>query len=378
MQCQRRAPAFTLVELLVVIGIITILISILLPVVSRVRYAAYTADTQNEISQLSNACTAYYSTYHAYPGPLSNDYIDGQNASTPGTVTTPTLHLLEQYVSSTTTPISLGNHPISGSENLVLGLMGGLRLDPTNSDPSTNPATAYRLEIAPTEVGLGPLSLNPSFPGRTPSFFSTGSNYLMWCENNGLQNIRTTQYQNGTTLTPFVDAAGTPANDSPIPVFVDRFPAPGPLPILYLRARTGAKGIVWDNSTVTADPNGNIPYYQYDLRDITPYTYSHIGLPTLDTAGNPNSHNLIGISIFPPNPNATVVSATKAPHPLQEYNAGAYFMNTSITPTNTSTDPYTNFTGRPRAVDQFILISAGRDGVYGTADDITSFGDVSQ
>jgi hypothetical protein len=35
-------------------------------------------------------------------------------------------------------------------------------------------------------------------------------------------------------------------------------------------------------------------------------------------------------------------------------------------------------TGTPRAKDGYILISAGADGMYGTLDDITSFGDVQQ
>jgi hypothetical protein len=63
-------------------------------------------------------------------------------------------------------------------------------------------------------------------------------------------------------------------------------------------------------------------------------------------------------------------------HP--HFNAGPYFANGSIPPTNTTNDATVNYSGRPRAVDQFILISAGPDGIYGTADDITSFGDVSQ
>jgi type II secretory pathway pseudopilin PulG len=376
--------AFTLVELLVVIGIIIILVGILLPVISKIRMAAYTADTQNEISQISNACSSYYSTYHAYPGPFSNDDIGGGLARTNGyqgsgsNASAGPATLTYYYFGGNY--IAIPNMPwaVTGAENLVLGLMGGLRVD------TIAPAVApNNLAFAPAEVGLGPLSLNPANPSRTPSFFSTGSNYLMWCQLNSAsatQGVQTTgAYQSlvagSFTGTAFTDPAGTAAFDCPIPVFVDRYPSPGPLPILYLRARTGAKGVVWDNITGTGsyDGNGNEPAdYQYDLRDIYPYTWSHIGLPGATSGNMTITHNLIGIGTSFSGPVAKTTALNSA-GPNGVANGGLYFTNQSIPPTGTDPD----FTGRPRAVDQFILISAGPDGIYGTSDDITSFGSVS-
>ena len=197
----------------------------------------------------------------------------------------------------------------------------------------------------------------------------------MWCQtNSGGQNVQTTgAYQKLSALlrrtftgTPFTDPAGTAAFDCPIPVFVDRFPSPGPLPILYLRARTGAKGVVWDNITGTGtyDGNGNEPAdYQYDLRDIYPYTCSHIGLPANNSSNNAVTHNLIGIGTSFSGPVAKTTAAKLCTVQTVLPNGGLYFTNQSIPPT-TGSDP--NFTGRPRAVDQFILISAGPDGIYGT------------
>lgn len=394
--------AFTMTELLVVIGIIIILVGILLPVVSKIRYATYTADTENEINQIANACNQYYSTFNAYPGPLSNDYIEGVNASGgEGSPKALTSHPLYSYSVSNGTPTygqfgSL-NYPITGTENLVLGLMGGLRLDisPTNAilDSSVNPGLTYALAFARTEVGLGPLNLNPSFPGRTASFLPNGSTYLMWCEqpSGGGQTFQTSSYQASGTPVPFTDPAGTQADGSPIPEFVDRFPSPGPLPILYLRARTGATGVVCDG--LIRDPTGATAVYQYDVRDIAAYTVPNasgkcIGLgphsPVIAQQNLQGQHNLQGL---PPKGNAAILNPSPPPPPAPPYytiqnniplNAGPYFFNSAITPTNTTTDQQTNYSGRPRAVDQFILISAGPDGVYGTADDITSFGSVSQ
>jgi hypothetical protein len=124
--------------------------------------------------------------------------------------------------------------------------------------------------------------------------------------------------------------------------------------------------------------------YQYDVQDIAPYTDTHIGLPKTDPAGNLIYHNLIGVAqgAFKMPPNSKVVGAGSKsyldPSAGQTPDTGAYFMDQSIPPTVSSPDASVNQTGRPRAVDSFILISAGPDGIYGTSDDITSFGSASQ
>jgi type II secretory pathway pseudopilin PulG len=353
-----RRPGFTLVELLVVIGIIIILMGILLPVISHMRRAAYIADTQNEISQLSNACNQYYTTFNAYPGPLSNDQIEGIGKN-PALLAKSSLEFYSSSMSSNWPPYN-GTFTFTGTENLVLGLMGGIHLD----------SQTFGLAFAPTEVGLGPLNLNPATPGRTPSFFPNGSTYLMWCEQSGTNPpIQSTSYQaaaGGSALlcVPFTDQAGTQSQDSPIPEFVDRFPTPGPMPILYLRARTGAKGVISDG--IVTDPTTTATaQYQYDVRDIAAYTMPNpvtsnsIGL----APGKQHLLQVVGPPFYPVYP----------PPPLPPTDSFAYFVNLSIPATGADI----NNTGRPRAVDSFILISAGPDGIYGTADDITSFGSVS-
>jgi type II secretory pathway pseudopilin PulG len=363
------------VELLVVIGIIIVLMGILFPVISRIRRAAQVADTQNEISQIANACNAYYTTFNAYPGPLSNDQIESINNPK-----TPTFFVGLINPNNRSAGPAWKAQQVTGAENLVLGLMGGL------SGVGTSPSGSSPI-FDPTLVGLGAKNLNSvpgSFGGQTPAFFPNGSTYLMWCEQtNGGQPFQTTTYQTndpgGNSLSPtfFTDQAGTRATDSFIPVFVDRFPTPGPLPILYLRARTGAKGVVSFLSasnygqTPPQDPTTNsAAQYQYDLGDIVAYTAPNaagrcIGLPT------GKAHNLNALETVTWLPASVAKSAvTNIP------DAFGYFANQAIPPTDTTVN--INYTGRPRAVDQFMLISAGPDGIYGTADDITSFGDVSQ
>lgn len=65
-----RRYAFTLVELLVVIGIIAVLISILLPTLGKARAQAATAACGSNLKQWYNAMLLYHNDYKSLPGPL--------------------------------------------------------------------------------------------------------------------------------------------------------------------------------------------------------------------------------------------------------------------------------------------------------------------
>lgn len=408
---QPRLPGagFTLVELLVVIGIIVILIGILIPTVSHVRKASQAASTQSLLVTLQGAIDQYYQDFRAYPGPISDNFI-GQPIGR-GTVV----------------PLTSPNHVrlvkgrITGTENLVLGLMGGLNFEPLPTNPPGLSRAVFRLNL----VGTGVRTMAYDFASSTATaktnqikaaYLSTTSDLTHFSPNNS-----------STDSGHYVDALGE-ANDSNIPEFLDRYSSP--MPILYLRARTGAPN-VFDNGSgaytvitdatnarrIGAGPLGTLGAAQFDLNQIFGYvgafttanawdTDAGLTPSALDARGRPTGGASIGegkvadyydgANVDPGWGSGSIAAKDLRQakgltpyHGLQRFHVPAgtavgdadaaipfsapvYFRNPAFVAASGDLTP----TDQPRARDAYILISAGPDRVYGTADDITSFGSV--
>lgn len=315
-------PAFTLVELLVVIFIIAVLVGILIPVVGRVRRSAKSAATQQTIATISGAIDRFYQDWHRYPGPIPNAIIHTSSL----TVNTSEIATYDTTWDAT---------KITGTENLVLELLGGLKYDAGTGN------TYYD----PTLVGAGAMKPNDAQHRRIKTYLEPSPEILSWRLDSA-----------GKKTGRFQDDAGQ-ADDTIIPEFVDNFNSP--LPILYIRSNAGATDIAY-NSDVTPTP-----IQQYDLAQIKGYTGSNIGVgmsPAKDfynnntkVPSNPAYHGLKTV-----NSTATMSEGAGYYYPYDLY---PYLTNPAIANT-------------PRNKDGFILISAGPDRIYGTDDDICNFGSV--
>lgn len=270
----RIRTAFTLTELLVVILIIAILIAVLIPTISSVRRSAWAADTRNLISQISNAITRYHQDFNAYPGPFSDGQIVENNFDIGGV------------------DALSGANDITQTENLTLALLGGLRYQ----------SGTFDYEIDRSLQGQGAYSLNPGSPRQYSAYLAVGEANLARGDAASPSGLMSDNGVQGMT-------------DSIVPEFMDTWPSGDQLPIVYLRARRGASGIL-SNGTRAA---------QYDMVFLNPYLRDQDALE-----GNE--------------------AATRA-----------YLTHPSLPDT-------------PVGKDAFVLIAPGPDRIYGTHDDITSWG----
>ncbi len=309
---KRQSRAFTLIELLVVIGIILILIGILLPVVNQVRVAAQTTNTRQMIARIEAGIQAYYSDFQSYPGPFLNQQL------VPFQTTAPRINELD----SGSPQLNVG--PVTSTENLYLGLAGGL---------SYNGAV---FEYSDTLAGNlnGPGNLNVAKQKRYQAYITLdATETTLKVENEGLP---------GTTTGPnglWVPASAGITGDTIVPEILDKYARPAP--VLYLRAVKGAPGMLNPGATYDAGS-------QYQTRMLTDAYVGTVRYNSTTAMDAPWS-NWVG-SEFP----ASGTLGAGLP---------AYLGNPSVS----------SAVATPHKKDEFILISAGPDGKYGTRDDVTNF-----
>jgi prepilin-type N-terminal cleavage/methylation domain-containing protein len=292
----RHRRGFTLVELLVVIGIIALLVGILVPTVSKVRQSVHGANTRALMQKIAAASSAYQLTFNSYPGIMPNSYYPG--------------------VAGGWFTDQANYKNFTQSEDLVVALAGGLKMDQATG----------KFDFDAQYLGQGPTNFNPLSTTKAHSaFIAADPNDLSPKDAAGHYMIGS---PDGGTTPPANDLNQPFVKDSAAPEFMDKYPEPRP--IIYVRANRGATS---SGATIIA-PSPATPgasSYHYNYGAIAAY------LNTGDTTEP--------LSQPPAVPNVATDPTVK------------YFTSEQSTTS-------AKFAGT------YILISAGPDRKFGTADDI--------
>lgn len=353
-----RASAFTLVELLTVIAIIGILVGILVPALSAARNQAKRASTQAQIDSMGKGCQMFLADNDKYP--VSN----GLNPFESGS-----------YGSTTSTNLSL-----TGAQWLALQLVGPdlqgyVKATLANDAPSTvNAGSVGKIDQFDW---LDWYALSPSrkYTRATPYVESDGKRFSTPVRFREEHQEALAIPQNMLGTTDGGTGGSSEWNNGKVPFFVDAFGGP----VLYYAATIGADRPFTTGSRASS----NMQVGRFDLSDnagitgsveavgrtpvVSPgWDFAGKGLPQLQGGPAEGAHYLakLGWDAAMPNkwssgsvPTFATNIADRNIYETTRRGSGAAEEG-KIWPHNPET---------------FIIISAGKDGIFGTDDDQRNF-----
>jgi len=326
----RRASrnAFTLIELLTVMAIITLLIGILTPALGAARDRARSTAVRAQLNAMSVGLESFYGDEQKYV-PSNPFYFARDPANPTGNELT------------TEWEVMVGSAPLQGAHLLVDALVGRdfLGYDAKPGNPSATPP--YDRWDAQND------RRSPYIPADGVDVTSIDKP-----PEDGFGKVPVTG-PNNTQSHPIID-------NVLCRVFRDKFG----WPILYYRANPSANQ---NTPIIQTNITSNVGDGVYDGRDNEAFT-------SYDTT------NCVGEGLPPSNLAHRICDANRAlstasyANTITLRNRFAEFIRSLRGSTyNTQLNPSPIVWPRPVKADRFILLSAGKDGIYGTLDDVANF-----
>jgi prepilin-type N-terminal cleavage/methylation domain-containing protein len=343
---------FTLVELLTVMAIIALLIGLMVPAMGHVKTTAKIVQQKAQLKSIENALESFSAAYGEYPP--SNETSKDTDYTASGDIT-------------------------CGAQKLAEALVG---VDMRGFDPKapsflsggvTKTASFDRAAIAVDKYSYAVDGVNTAVPADvTDSLNRRKGPYITVNEN--VNSFELADIYNGVTGSKLY-MGGAPGRDSTGAVakkfgnvICDNFKvksitynaydfstnanvsltAKVGTPILYYRADSSKKQLSASTTPTSSDASIDDSIYNWhdNMNLVSLGRMTNYGLPHywMDTTNNPANYNA----------------------PAGDKAAWAFYSYIQNTKINTGRWPYNP--------DSFLLISAGPDSIYGTADDITNFG----